>query len=247
MAVASDAEDADFTIIPDWALHWVHAVWNLYRYTGERSDVAELITVVEGVLRWFDPFLDDDGLLRDVFGWVIIDWSWVRTNGASSALNGLYARALVEFAEMAEWLGDAGRADWARTRHGQLADAFEAFLGSGSTPLRRFDRGPVGDRRRRVAHRVGTRPVGRTRRRPRPPRPDRPAGRGPAGPRHPRLGHPLRARRPGRTQQRCRGRRGLPPTRAGRPVVGPRRARRGPALLQLCRARRARRRRSEPT
>lgn len=126
MAVAGDAEDADFAIIPDWALHWVHAVWNLYRYTGDRDDIAELLPTVEGVLRWFEPFLDG-GLLRDVFGWVIVDWSSVRTSGASCALNGLWGRGLVEFAEMADWSGDAGRAAWARRRHRQLADAFEAF------------------------------------------------------------------------------------------------------------------------
>ena len=127
MAVAGDAEDADFTIIPDWALHWVHSVWNLYRYVGDRNEIAELLNVVEGVLRWFEPFTDPKGLLRDVYGWVIIDWSSVHTDGASCALNGLFGRALLEFAEMASWLGDEGRAGWARDRHERLRDGFEAF------------------------------------------------------------------------------------------------------------------------
>lgn len=127
MAVAGDAEEADFTIIPDWALHWVHSVWNLHRYVGDADEIAELLPVVEGVLRWFGPFTDDTGLLRDVYGWVIIDWSSVHTDGASAALNGLFGRALWEFAEMATWLGDEGRAGWARTRHDRLRRAFEAF------------------------------------------------------------------------------------------------------------------------
>ena len=37
------------------------------------------------MLRWFEPFLDDDGLPTDVFGWVIIDWASVYTEGVSRA------------------------------------------------------------------------------------------------------------------------------------------------------------------
>ncbi|OWY59111.1 hypothetical protein B7486_76320, partial [cyanobacterium TDX16] len=36
MAVAGDAEEVDFAIIPDWALHWAHSVHNLFRYVGDR-------------------------------------------------------------------------------------------------------------------------------------------------------------------------------------------------------------------
>ncbi|MFI6977133.1 hypothetical protein ACIBSV_00935 [Embleya sp. NPDC050154] len=125
MAVAGDAEWADFTVIPDWALHWVHSVWNLYRYVGDREEIAELLPVAERVLRWFVPFLDDTGLPTDVFGWVIIDWSAVHTEGVSAALCGLWGRGLLEFAELADWLGDRGRADWARAAHARLVAGFE--------------------------------------------------------------------------------------------------------------------------
>jgi len=33
MAVAGEIEHLDRMIIPDWALHWVHSVHNLYRYS----------------------------------------------------------------------------------------------------------------------------------------------------------------------------------------------------------------------
>jgi hypothetical protein len=125
MAVAGDIEHGDFTIIPDWALHWVHSVFNLYRYVGDRDEVAALLPVVEGVVRWFEPFLDDDGCVTDVFGWLIIDWASVYTEGVSGALNGLWGRALLEYAEMAEWLGDGGRVDWATRRHAALRAGFE--------------------------------------------------------------------------------------------------------------------------
>ena len=125
MAVGGDIEFTDFTIIPDWALHWVHSVWNLYRYCGDRDEIANLLGVVEGVVRWFLQFCDEDGLPTDVYGWVIIDWSAMYTDGVSSALCGLWGRALLEFAEMSTWLGDKGRAKWAKETHAKLAKGFE--------------------------------------------------------------------------------------------------------------------------
>jgi alpha-L-rhamnosidase len=125
MAVAGDAEASDIAMIPDWALHWLHGLHNLYRYVGDRDEVAGLLATAEGVLRWFEPYLDDDGCLVDVTGWVIIDWSWVPNDGVCGALNGLWGRALLEFAEMASWLGDSGRAAWARAHHERLVAGFE--------------------------------------------------------------------------------------------------------------------------
>lgn len=127
MSVGGDVECVDSVFIPDWALHWIRALHNLYRYTGERDRIARLLPAAEGVLRWFTPFLRTDGLLADVTGWVIIDWSSVTVAGRSSALNALFARALRDFAEMAAWLGDGGRAGWARGVLNGVAQGFERF------------------------------------------------------------------------------------------------------------------------
>ncbi|MFI6903833.1 family 78 glycoside hydrolase catalytic domain [Nonomuraea sp. NPDC050394] len=127
MVVAGDFAAQDLPTIPDWSLHWIRSVHNLYRYTGDRSLVAGLLASAEGVLRWFLPFRGDDGLLHDVTGWVLIDWSPVQVRGTSAALNALWGRALADFAEMAEWLGDLGRAWWARDLHAALARGFEVF------------------------------------------------------------------------------------------------------------------------
>jgi hypothetical protein len=131
MAVAGEIEHFDFTVIPDWALHWVHSVWNLYRYVGDPDEIGQLLPVVEGVLRWFVPFCDDDGLPTDVYAWVIIDWASVHTEGVSAALCGLWGRGLLELAEMARWLGDAGRAGWAESAHARLRSAFERLWDPG--------------------------------------------------------------------------------------------------------------------
>ena len=85
------------------------------RYTGDRELVAGLLQQGEGVLRWFLPYREHDGLVADVPGWVLIDWSDVPVAGTSAALNALWARGLRDFEDMARWLGDNGRAAWARS------------------------------------------------------------------------------------------------------------------------------------
>lgn len=127
MAPASDFEADDRTFVPDWSLHWVRSVHHLYRYTGDRALVAELLPVAERALRWFESYLDRDGLLVDVSGWVLLDWASVYSNGSSSTLNALWARALEDLAEMSDWLGNAGTADWARARRSDVAVGFERF------------------------------------------------------------------------------------------------------------------------
>jgi len=131
MAPASDFAEADGTILPDWSLHWVRSVHNLYRYTGDRALVAELLPVAERTVRWFEAYLDDDGLLTDVTGWVLLDWASVYSDGSSSTLNALWARALEDIAEMATWLGNEGTADWARGRRQAVAAAFDRFWDEG--------------------------------------------------------------------------------------------------------------------
>ncbi len=125
MAVAGDIEANDMSIIPDWALHWVHSVWNLYRYVGDKDQIAALLPAVEGVVRWFLPFVDEHGTPVDVPGWVIIDWASVYSDGVSATLCGLWGRALNEFAEMSKWVGDAARANWAIQQHARLSNGFE--------------------------------------------------------------------------------------------------------------------------
>ena len=131
MAVASDMAAADATYIPDWPLHWVHALRNLQRYAGERALVGRLLPVAESLLRWFEPFQQPGGLLGDVTGWVLIDWSAVSVAGTCAALNALWARALLDFAALAEWLGDGGRAAWARAAWQRVHAGFAAFWDEG--------------------------------------------------------------------------------------------------------------------
>ena len=127
MAAAADFSNPNLVTIPDASLHWTRTVHNLYRYTGDTDLIADLMPTFESVLRWFLPFQGDDGLLRDVTGWVLIEWAPTEVDGAVASLNGLWGRALLDFAEIAEWLEDHGRARWARAVHARLRDGFERF------------------------------------------------------------------------------------------------------------------------
>jgi hypothetical protein len=127
MAAASDFAADDRMYLPDWALHWIHSIFNIYRYAGDKEIVSEYLSIAERVLRWFESFLGDDNLLHDVTGWALTDWASVYMNGCASTTNALWARGLDEFAEMSEWIGNSANANWARSRHQLVKDAFEVF------------------------------------------------------------------------------------------------------------------------
>lgn len=127
MAAASDFAEDDRFFVPDWSLHWVRSLHNIYRYTGDRALVADLLPAAERTLRWFESYLAEDGLLEWVDGWLLLDWASVYSHGKSSILNALWVRALDDFAEMSRWLGNAANADWADERRTDVADAFDLF------------------------------------------------------------------------------------------------------------------------
>ncbi len=127
MVAAGMPEAEDGSYIPDWALHWVRSVHNLMRWTGDRDLVSSLAPTVENLLRWFLPFQEGDGLLGNVCGWTLIDWSDVHTLGTSSALNALWARALRDYAQISVWLGDNGRSAWAASVLSEVERGFERF------------------------------------------------------------------------------------------------------------------------
>ncbi|MEV7393022.1 family 78 glycoside hydrolase catalytic domain [Streptomyces sp. NPDC091215] len=127
LSVAGDFEQYEGFTIPDWSLHWVHGVHNLYRYTGDRDRLAAYLPTVERVLRWYEPHLDEHGTLSDLPEWNLVDWSSVFTSGRSSIVSALWARGLAEYAELCDWVGNAGSAAWARERHAGVAASFEDF------------------------------------------------------------------------------------------------------------------------
>ena len=126
----------------------------------------------ERTLRWFEAYLGADGLLHDVSGWVLLDWASVYSSGCSSTLNALWARALEDCAEMADWLGNAGRRRGPTRPPRGRAGRLRRLLGRGPRRVRRPRR-----RRRAAPARRAARRRGRAGGRPRARRPGRPGGR----------------------------------------------------------------------
>ena len=127
MTVIGEIEYRGGYTIPDWALHWIHGVWNQFRHDGDRSATLRLLPVVERVLRWYEPYIDDRGTLSDIPEWNLIDWSSVFSSHRSSLITGLWARGLAEYAEMADWLGNTASAAWARGLWDQARLGYEDF------------------------------------------------------------------------------------------------------------------------
>lgn len=127
MSVASDMERRGAYTIPDWSLHWLHGVYNLYRFSGDQAVVKSLLPTAELILRWYTPYQTEDGVLKDVPEWNLVDWSSVSTEDTSAVLTGLWARGLREFAEMAGWLEEIGSQKWADALSEQARAGFELF------------------------------------------------------------------------------------------------------------------------
>jgi len=131
MTVVGPSEAAGGMTIPDWSLHWVHGVYNLYRFTGDRQAVTSFMPSVARVLRWFVPFQNKQGQLQDIIEWALIDWSAVSVSGVTSIYTAIWARALREFAEMAAWLGENASRQWAEELYARAKAGFEVFWDEG--------------------------------------------------------------------------------------------------------------------
>jgi alpha-L-rhamnosidase len=127
MSVVGDLEASGSYTLPDWSLHWVHGVYNAYRFGGDHAVVRRLMPTIERILAWYEPYQTAKGVLKDVVEWNLVDWSSVSTEDTSSVLTALWARGLREFGEMAAWLDDRGRQQWADRLYERIKNGFEIF------------------------------------------------------------------------------------------------------------------------
>ena len=127
MSVVGEIESSGGLTIPDWALHWVHGVYNCYRFKGDRELVHALLPTVDRVLRWYVPYQTSSGVLKDVVEWNLVDWSSVLVEDTSSILTAVWARGLREFAEMAAWLEERGSQRLAERLYERAKAGFEVF------------------------------------------------------------------------------------------------------------------------
>jgi len=127
MSVVGEIESSGGLTIPDWALHWVHGVYNLYRFLGDRDAVKTFMPTIERILRWYMPYQTSAGALKDVVEWNLVDWGSVSNEDTSGILTAIWARGLYEFSEMAGWRGEKASQKWANRLYAKARAGFEVF------------------------------------------------------------------------------------------------------------------------
>lgn len=90
---------ADFLsgeFIPNWAMWYVLELEEYYERTGDSELVDFAKEKIIGLLRYFETFENEDGLLENLRSWVFVEWSAANTftNGVNYPSNMLYSRAL---------------------------------------------------------------------------------------------------------------------------------------------------------
>jgi len=127
MSVAGEVEGNNMGTIPDWGLHWVHGIHNLYRFSGDRVSVKSYMPTIERLLRWYASYQTREGVLKDVIESNLVDWSSLCLEDTSSILTAIWARGLKEFAEMAAWLEEKASQHWAEELYSRAKTGYEMF------------------------------------------------------------------------------------------------------------------------
>lgn len=94
MCYPADHYNGDF--IPQWALWFILQLGEYAQRSGDRELVEALRPRVLGVLDYFRPFKNEDGLLEKLPGWLFVEWSAANdfVQDVNYPTNMLYAAAL---------------------------------------------------------------------------------------------------------------------------------------------------------
>lgn len=65
----------DGVYIPNWSMWYVLEILNYYRNTGDKEMVEGSKEKVYGLVKFFQKYLNEDGLLENLENWVFIEWS----------------------------------------------------------------------------------------------------------------------------------------------------------------------------
>lgn len=88
--------------IPNWSMWYVLQLYDYYKRTGDADLVGKSRGKIEGLLKYFSGFENEDGLLENLENWVFVEWSRANdfTDGVNFPSNMLYSEMLVKAGEM---------------------------------------------------------------------------------------------------------------------------------------------------
>ncbi|MBP5165775.1 MAG: hypothetical protein ILP09_00775, partial [Oscillospiraceae bacterium] len=111
MCYPSDHYDGVF--IPSWAMWYVLELREYFSRSGDRALVDRAKPRVLGLVRYFDDFLNADGLLEKLQAWVFVEWSRANhlVQDVNVPTNALYAAMLDAITELYGLSEYAERAD----------------------------------------------------------------------------------------------------------------------------------------
>ena len=92
--------------IIDFALWWIVSVQDVALFEGDKQFVCDMLPHVEKLLTFFNSYLNADGLIENIPGWVFIDWANLDRTGCVAALNGIYYMALKCARDLSRWIGE---------------------------------------------------------------------------------------------------------------------------------------------
>ena len=90
------ADHTDGVFIPNWAMWLVLELAEYLERSGDRELVGRFRPRVYGLIRYFDRFLNGDGLLEKLESWVFVEWSKANdlVQDVNYPSNMLYAKML---------------------------------------------------------------------------------------------------------------------------------------------------------
>ncbi len=88
--------------IPNWAMFYIVELEEYFLRTGDRELIDRSRERVLGILRYFEKFRNEDGLLEDLESWVFVEWSCANTftDGVNYPSNMMYAKTLAATARL---------------------------------------------------------------------------------------------------------------------------------------------------
>lgn len=119
-------------VLPDFNAHFLFGVADYWRYSGDRSFLADIWPAVKRLAAWFAAQEDDDHLFAgaDREGWwCFIDWAdYLDKRDRVTAVSCFYFKMLGMVAELAEELGEDAFAEECRNRAIQVNKGIRARL-----------------------------------------------------------------------------------------------------------------------
>lgn len=124
-------------IISTFSLHYIFMLLEYYQRTGDTALLRQYRSDVDAILEYYDRHIGAQGLVENLGYWDFVDWqeNWMDSQGrpgataagASTIINLMYGKALLESAEICEITGRPGLAEEYRDRQRRIAKQIQVL------------------------------------------------------------------------------------------------------------------------